>query len=40
MEMVFSLKSKIAPISCNVCLPMIRSYKGDGAPASYNELTC
>jgi hypothetical protein len=26
--MVFSLKSNTAPISCEVCLPMIRSYNG------------
>ncbi len=36
---VFFLKSRTAPISCKVCLPMIRSYKGDGAPTSYSIIS-
>jgi len=28
MVMVFSLKSRTAPILCKLCLPIIRSYKG------------
>ncbi len=39
MVMVFSLKSNTAPISCNVCLPIIRSYKGAVAPASYSTMS-
>jgi hypothetical protein len=39
MVMVFSLKSRTAPISCKVCLPMIRLYKGDGAPTSYSTIS-
>jgi hypothetical protein len=39
MVMVFSLKSRTAPISCKVCLPMIRSYKGDGAPTLYSTIS-
>ena len=39
MVMVFSLKSKTAPISCKVCLPMIKSYKGAGAPASCSTMS-
>jgi len=40
MDMVFSLKSNTAPIWCNVCLPMLRSYKGAVAvaPASYSTM--
>jgi hypothetical protein len=30
MVMVFSLKSNMAPITCKVCLPMIRWYNGGG----------
>ena len=37
--MVFSLKSNTAPISCKVCLPIIRSYKGAVAPASYSTMS-
>ncbi len=33
-----SLKSRSAPISCQVCLPMIRLYKGDGASTSYSTI--
>ena len=39
MVMVFSLKSNTAPISCKVCLPIIRSYKGAVAPASYSTMS-
>ncbi len=39
MVMVFSLKSRTTPISCKVCLPMIRSLKGDGAPTSYSTIS-
>jgi len=39
MVMVFALKSNTAPISCKVCLPIIRSYKGAVAPASYSTMS-
>jgi len=39
MVMVFSLKSNTAPISCRVCLPIIRSYKGAVAHASYSTMS-
>jgi len=39
MVMVLSLKSNTAPISCNVCLPMMRSYKGAVAPALYSTMS-
>jgi hypothetical protein len=39
MVMVFSLKSGTAPILCKVCLPMIRWYKGDGAPTLYSIIS-
>jgi hypothetical protein len=39
MVMVFSLKSRTAPILCKVCLPMIRSYKGDGVPILYSTIS-
>ena len=39
MVMVFSLKSNTAPISCKVCLPIIRSYRGSEAPASYSTMS-
>jgi hypothetical protein len=39
MVMVFSLKSRTAPISCKVCLPMIRLYKSDGALTSYSTIS-
>jgi hypothetical protein len=39
MVMVFSVKSRTTPILCKVCLPMIRSYKGDGAPTSYSTIS-
>jgi hypothetical protein len=35
----FSLKSRTTPILCKVCLPMIRSYKGDGAPTLYSTMS-
>jgi len=38
MVMVFSLKSSTALILCNVCLPMMRSYKGAVAPASHTKV--
>ncbi len=38
MVMVFSLKSNTAPISCKVCLPIMRSYIGAVAPASYSTM--
>jgi hypothetical protein len=39
MVMVLPLNSNTAPISCNVCLPTIRSYKGAVAPASYSTMS-
>ena len=39
MVMVFSLKSSTAPISCKVCLPIMRSYIGAVAPASYSTMS-
>jgi hypothetical protein len=39
MVMVFSLKSKLAPISCKVNLPMIRSYNGRGPPLGYSTMS-
>ncbi len=39
MVMVFSLKSNTAPISCKVCLPMIRSYNGSGLPLEYSTIS-
>jgi len=39
MVMVFSLESNTAPISCKVCLPIIRSYKGAVAPVSYSTMS-
>ncbi len=37
--MVFSVKSRTAPVSCKVCLPMIRSCIGSEAPASYSTMS-
>ncbi len=37
--MVFSLKSNTAPISCKVCLPMIRSYYGGGLLGRYSTIS-
>jgi hypothetical protein len=39
MVMVFSLKSNMAPISCKVCLPLIRSYNGGGPPWGYSTIS-
>jgi hypothetical protein len=39
MVMVFSLKSNTVPISCKVCLPMIRSYNGGGLPWGYSTIS-
>ena len=39
MVMVFSLKSNTAPISCKVCLPMIRLYNGFKPPAKYSTIS-
>ncbi len=37
--MDLSLKSRTAPMSCKVCLPMIRSYIGALAPESYSTIS-
>ncbi len=37
--MVLSLKSRTAPMSCKLCLPMIRSYRGALAPGSYSTIS-
>ncbi len=34
-----SLKSNMAPISCKVCLPMIRSYNSGGPPSGYSTIS-
>jgi len=39
MVMVFSFVSRTASISCKVCLPMIRSYRGSEAPDSYSTMS-
>jgi hypothetical protein len=39
MVMVFSLKSNTVPISCKVCLPMIRSHSGGGPPLEYSTIS-
>jgi hypothetical protein len=39
MVMVLLLKSNTAPISCKVCLPMIRSYNGGGPPLGYSTIS-
>ncbi len=39
MIVVFSLKFRMAPILCKVCLPMIRSYRGALAPAMYSTIS-
>jgi hypothetical protein len=39
MAMVLSLKSNTAPISCKVCLPMIRSYNGGGPSLEYSNIS-
>jgi hypothetical protein len=37
--MVLSLKSNAAPISCKVCLPMIRSNNGGSPPLEYSTVS-
>ncbi len=39
MVMVLSLKSNTVPISCKVCLPMIKSYSGGGPPLEYSTIS-
>ncbi len=39
MVIVLSLKSNTAPISCKVCLPIIRSYNGGGPPLEYSMIS-
>jgi hypothetical protein len=39
MVMVFSLKSNTAPISCKLCLPMIRLHNGDMLPWGYSTIS-
>jgi hypothetical protein len=39
MVMVLSLKSNTAPISCKVCLPMIRLYNSGGHPLEYLTIS-
>ncbi len=39
MVMVLSLKSNTAPISCKVCLPMIRLYNSSGPPLEYLKIS-
>ncbi len=39
MVMVFSLKSNMLHISCNVCLLMIRLYKSGGLPLGYSTIS-
>jgi hypothetical protein len=39
MVMVLSLKSNTAPISCKVCLPIIRLYNGGGPPLEYLAIS-
>jgi hypothetical protein len=39
MVMVLSLKSNTEPISCKVCLPMIRLYNGGGPPLEYSTIS-
>jgi hypothetical protein len=39
MVMVLSLKSYTVPISCKVCLPMIRSNSGGGPPLEYSTIS-
>ncbi len=38
MVIVLSLKSNTVPISCKVCLPMIRLYSGGGPPLEYSTM--
>ncbi len=39
MVMVLSLMSNTAPISCKVCLPMIRWYSNGGPPLGYSTIS-
>ncbi len=39
MVMVLSIKSNMVPISCKVCLPMIRSYNSGGHPLEYSTMS-
>jgi hypothetical protein len=39
MVLVLSFKSNTVPISCKVCLPMIRSYSGSGPPLEYSTIS-
>jgi hypothetical protein len=39
MVMVLSLKSNTAPISCKVCLLMIRLYNGSSPPLEYSTIS-
>ncbi len=39
MVMVLSLKSNMGPISCKVCLPMIRLYNGGDPPLEYSTIS-
>jgi hypothetical protein len=39
MVVVLSLKSNTAPISCKVCLPMIRLYNGGGPLLGYSTVS-
>ncbi len=39
MVMVISLKSNTVPISCKICLPMIRLYNGFGSPSGYSTIS-
>ncbi len=39
MVIVLSLKSNMVPISCKVCLPMIRSYSKGGPPLEYSTMS-
>ncbi len=37
--MVLFLKSRTVPMSCKLCLPIIRSYRGSLAPGSYSTIS-
>jgi hypothetical protein len=39
MVVVLSLKSRTVPMSCRLCLPVIRSYRGLLAPGSYSTIS-
>ncbi len=36
---LFSLKSNTAPISCKICLTMVRSYNGGGLPWGFSTIS-